>query len=88
MTSPPSVDLRCEKERQRWHMDSLGKILVVAGLLLAAVGAALWLFGRAGGGFLPGDIVVERKNFRFYFPIATSLLLSVILSFCLWLWRR
>lgn len=69
-------------------MDSLGKMLVVAGLLLAAVGAALWLFGRAGGGFLPGDIVVERKNFRFYFPIATSLLLSLILSLLFWLWRR
>lgn len=63
-------------------------MLVVAGLLIAALGAALWLFGRAGGGFLPGDIVVERKNFRFYFPIATSLLLSLILSVFFWLWRR
>ena len=69
-------------------MDSLGKMLVVAGLLLAALGATLWLFGRAGGGFLPADIVVERKNFRFYFPVATSLLLSLILSFLFWLWRR
>ena len=69
-------------------MDSLGKSLVVFGLLIAAIGAALWLFGRAGGGFLPGDIIVERKNVRFYFPVVTCLVISVVLSVITWLFRK
>ena len=56
--------------------------------MIAAVGAALWLFGRSGGGFLPGDIVVERKNVRFYFPIVTCLVISAVLSLVAWLMRR
>jgi hypothetical protein len=69
-------------------MDALGKNLVVMGLLLAGVGAVLWIFGRHGGGVLPGDIVVERKNFRFYFPIVTCLVASAVLSLIAWLLRR
>ena len=69
-------------------MDSLGKSLLVFGLVIAAIGAALWLFGRSGGGFLPGDIVVERKNVRFYFPIVTCLLISLVLTVIAWLTRR
>ena len=69
-------------------MDSLGKNLVIIGLVLAAVGATLWLFGRHGGGLLPGDIVVERKNFRFYFPVVTCLVASVVLSLIAWLLRK
>lgn len=69
-------------------MDNIGKILVVAGLLVAAVGAALWIFGRSGGALLPGDIVIERKTFRFYFPIVTCLVVSVALSLIAWLMRR
>jgi hypothetical protein len=69
-------------------VDSLGKNLVVVGLLLAAVGGVLWLLGRHGGGFLPGDIVVERKSFRFYFPVVTCLVVSVVLSAIAWLLRR
>lgn len=69
-------------------MDALGKNLVVMGLVLAAVGAALWFFGRHGGAFLPGDIVVERKNFRFYFPVVTCVVVSLVLSAIAWLLRR
>lgn len=69
-------------------MDSLGKTLIVIGLALALVGAALWWSGRNGGGFLPGDIVVEKRNVRFYFPIVTSIVASLILTLLLWLWRR
>ena len=69
-------------------MDSLGKNLVLIGLVIAAVGAALWLFGRSGGGLLPGDIVVEKKNVRFYFPIVTCLVISLVLSAIAWLMRR
>jgi membrane protein DedA with SNARE-associated domain len=69
-------------------VDSLGKTLVVCGLVLAAVGALLWVFGRGGAGLLPGDIVVERKNVRFYFPIVTCLVVSVVLSLIAWLMRK
>jgi hypothetical protein len=70
-------------------VDSLGKSLVVLGLVLAVVGAALWLIGRSsGGGFLPGDIVIEKKNVRFVFPIVTCLVVSAILSGIAWVMRR
>jgi hypothetical protein len=69
-------------------MESFGKTLIVMGLVIAVVGVLLWLFGRSGGGFLPGDIVVERKNVRFYFPIVTSLVISAILTLIFWLIRR
>jgi len=69
-------------------VDSMGKTLLVVGLVIAAVGAAMWLFGRAGGGFLPGDIVIEKKNVRFYFPIVTCLVISLVLTLIAWLTRR
>ncbi len=69
-------------------MDSLGKTLVIVGLLIAAAGATVWLLSRTGGGFLPGDIVVERKSFRFYFPVVTCLVVSAALSLLSWLLRK
>jgi hypothetical protein len=69
-------------------MDVFGKGLVAVGLVIAAVGAVLWLFGRGDGTLLPGDIVVERKSVRFYFPIVTCLVISVVLSLIAWLFRR
>jgi len=66
----------------------MAKFLIVAGLVLVGVGV-LWLVGeRFGLGRLPGDIVVERGNFKFYFPLATSLVLSVVISLILWLANR
>jgi len=60
------------------------KLLIGAGVVLILVGLA-WLIGeRFGLGRLPGDIVIERGNFRLYFPIATSLIVSVVLSLALW----
>ncbi len=58
------------------------------GVTLLLIGLAWPLIGKLGLGRLPGDIVIERSQFRFYFPIATSLLLSVILSLLLWILRR
>lgn len=69
-------------------MDSLGKTLVIAGLVVAAIGLAVWLLGRGHGTILPGDIAIERKNVRFYFPIVTCIVVSVILSLISWLFRR
>ena len=70
-------------------MAELGKLLVVAGVLLVCVGG-LFLFGGKVPwlGRLPGDIVVQRDNFSFYFPIATCLVISVVLSFVFALLRR
>jgi hypothetical protein len=71
------------------ELQPLGRPLIVAGLVLAGLGLLLTLGGKIPGlGRLPGDIVVERGNFRFYLPLATSLLLSLILTGVLWLLRR
>jgi hypothetical protein len=64
------------------------KILIIAGIVLIAAGV-LWLIGeRLGLGRLPGDIVIERENTRIYIPLATSLLVSVVLSLVLWVLSR
>jgi hypothetical protein len=69
---------------------SLGRMLIVLGLFILALGVIVSLgerlpirFGR-----LPGDIVVHGKHSVFYFPIVTSLILSVVLSLILWLFNR
>ena len=70
-------------------MNDFGKLLVIAGLLLAAVGAALWSgLGRGWLGRLPGDIHYTKGNFTFSFPVVTCLLVSVVLTLLLWLFRR
>jgi len=64
-------------------MPSLGRTLLTVGLLLALVGAALLVAERLPWlrlGRLPGDLRLERGSFRFYFPLGTSILLSVVLS--------
>jgi hypothetical protein len=66
----------------------LSKLLILLGLALLAVGI-LWMLGeRMGLGRLPGDIVIEREGTRIYIPIATSLIISVVLSLLLWLFSR
>ncbi len=70
---------------------SLGRTLIGLGLLLVVVGALVLVAERFPGlriGRLPGDIRVERGNFRFYFPLATSIVLSVVLTLVLWLLGR
>jgi Protein of unknown function (DUF2905) len=74
-------------------MSELGKALIFVGLLLAGIGLALTFVGRTNVplGRLPGDIVYRGKNTTFYFPLATSILLSVILSLLFYVlgkWRR
>lgn len=70
-------------------MPELGKFLVVVGLVIATVGALMWSgFGKGWLGRLPGDIHYTRDNFSFHFPIVTCLLLSLLLSFILWLFRK
>jgi hypothetical protein len=70
-------------------LGGVGRLLIVAGLGLAAVGLFLVLGGRVPGlGHLPGDIVVRRGNTTFYLPIVTCLLVSVVLTLVLSLLRR
>lgn len=70
-------------------MPSLGKSLIIIGLIIALIGVVLTLAGRIPWlGRLPGDIYVKRENFTFYFPLATSIIISVILSLILWLFRK
>ena len=64
------------------------RFLVTAGLVLVASGLLWPLLAKLGLGRLPGDIAISRGNFRFYFPIATSLVVSLVLSLLLWLFRR
>ena len=60
---------------------TIGVVLVLAGLL--------WpVLNKTGLGRLPGDIVVERENFRFYFPLTSSIIVSLILTILFWLFRR
>ncbi|HYM18758.1 MAG TPA: DUF2905 domain-containing protein [Micropepsaceae bacterium] len=64
------------------------RILIVAGLVLVAAGLLWPLLTRLGLGRLPGDIAIERGNFRFYFPLVTSLVVSAAVTLLFWLFRR
>jgi hypothetical protein len=67
----------------------LGKILIAFGLLIVLAGVVLMLVGRVPWiGRLPGDIHIQRGNFTFYFPLATSLLVSVVLTLVFYLLGR
>ncbi len=70
-------------------MNDLGKILIFTGGILVLAGFFILLAGKLPYvGKLPGDIFVKKENFTFYFPITTSLLISIVLSFLLFLWMR
>jgi len=67
---------------------SFPRLLVVIGLILVAVGLLWPWLSKLGLGRLPGDIVIERDDVRFYFPITTSILISIVLSLIFWLLRK
>ena len=74
-------------------MADLGKILLGLGMVMVVVGGILWLAGHFTGkvpwfGRLPGDIYVERGNWSFYFPLGTSIVVSLVLSLILWIFSR
>jgi len=70
-------------------MHDIARMLVVFGLLIAFVGLALMFVGRVPWlGRLPGDIHIQRGGWTFYFPLATSLLLSLVLTLILWILGR
>ena len=71
-------------------MQGLGRLLIVVGLVIVLTGVVMLVAGRIPGlGRLPGDVVVRRGPVTFYFPLATSIVLSVLLTILLSLfWRR
>jgi Protein of unknown function (DUF2905) len=66
----------------------MARFLILLGLAILAIGLLWPLLSRLGLGRLPGDIVIERDNFTFYFPLATCILVSVLLSAVFWLFNR
>lgn len=70
-------------------MHDLGRTLIIFGLILLALGLVFTLAGKLPyPGRLPGDILIQKKNFTFYFPIATSLIVSILLSLIFWIVSR
>lgn len=70
-------------------ISSMGKTLILIGLLLVVIGLILTFAEKVPWlGRMPGDIVVKRENFTFYFPLATSIIVSIILSLLFWLIGR
>ncbi|MCX5697363.1 MAG: DUF2905 domain-containing protein [Candidatus Omnitrophica bacterium] len=70
-------------------MQEIGKAVIIFGIVLIGIGVLLMFIDKVPFlGRLPGDIYVQRKNFTFYFPLVTSVIISIILSVILWLWAR
>lgn len=66
----------------------MARFLIVLGIVLVGAGLLWPLLQKAGIGRLPGDIVIERENFRLYFPLATSLIISALISLIFWFISR
>lgn len=70
-------------------MNGMGRLLIILGLILLASGIIISFAPRIPWlGRLPGDIIIKKENFSFYFPLASCILLSLVLSLILWLFRR
>lgn len=66
----------------------MAKWLITVGIVLVVLGIAWPLLAKLGLGSLPGDIRYERKGFTFYFPVTTSILISLLITLILWIFRR
>jgi hypothetical protein len=64
------------------------RTLVILGLVLIAVGVAWPWISKLGLGRLPGDIVIRREGFTFYFPLTTSIIVSLVVSLVIWWFRK
>ncbi|NMA51457.1 MAG: DUF2905 domain-containing protein [Peptococcaceae bacterium] len=70
-------------------MENIGRLMVLAGIIIVICGVLLLLGGKFFGlGKLPGDLFIQKGNFTFYFPIATCILLSILLTIIFSLFRR
>ncbi len=66
----------------------MSKTLVILGVLIILLGLLWPWLQKTGLGRLPGDIVIERENFRFYFPFTSSIVVSLLITLLIWLFRR
>jgi hypothetical protein len=66
----------------------MSKLLILVGVVLIVMGLFWPLIQNIGFGHLPGDIVVKKEGFRFYFPITTCIIISIIISVMLWFFRK
>ena len=69
-------------------MQEIGRVFVIIGVVIIVTGALLWSGYGGWLGKLPGDIRIERGNSGFYFPIVTCIVMSVVLSLLMWVFRR
>lgn len=70
-------------------MNGLGRSLIILGLIIVLAGIVISLAGKLPWlGRLPGDITIKREHVSFYFPLGTCLILSLLASFIMWLFRR
>jgi hypothetical protein len=72
-------------------LGTIGRYLILFGAVVVVIGIALVALGKFPGlkiGRLPGDIYIERGNWKFYFPLVTSIIVSLILTLLLWLFSR
>lgn len=89
--SAPNLDDKSFEQKNTKVMNhSMGKYLFIIGLIIALAGLLLWLWPSkwSGLGNLPGDIRIEKENFRLYIPVTTSLLISVVISLIIFLVRK
>lgn len=66
----------------------MSRTLIIIGIVVVVLGLAWPWLARIGLGKLPGDIVVERENFKFYFPLTTSIIVSIALTILFWFFRK
>ncbi|HSD61925.1 MAG TPA: DUF2905 domain-containing protein [Burkholderiales bacterium] len=66
----------------------MAKWLIISGLVLVALGLLWPVLAKLGLGSLPGDIRIERKGYSFYFPVTSSILVSLAITLLLWIFRR
>jgi H+/Cl- antiporter ClcA len=71
-------------------MQPIGKTIIITGILIVVIGLIIWFAGDRMNWFgnLPGDVRMERKNFRMFAPFTSMLLLSILLSLLLWIFRK
>jgi len=70
-------------------MHHIGKFLIIFGMIIIVIGSVLLFWGKIPfAGRLPGDIMVQKKNFTFYFPLATSIVLSLLLTLLFWVFGK
>jgi hypothetical protein len=71
-------------------MTHIGKILIIVGIILVIAGVIIYFAGNRLNwiGHLPGDIRIEKENVRFYFPVTTMIILSIVVSIIIWIIRK